>query len=221
MIIYLPQSWVHSFEFSFYTFFLKPYFLFLEKIFDVDLFVRTLAVEVLTGNWDGLWNGNNYFLYYNPTVSKFQYFRQDLDVAFGIWDTFYNMIDKPIYTWGDGGRGYRLINRVLANPAFKASFTNYCYQLINTYYKLVGSFSDRMFFINEELRPIVARDKWRETDYAWSFDEFAAQPVQNIVRIPGENWLAGYPEVIDYALQIFMEERIRTALAELDPPSSF
>ena len=77
-----------------------------------------------------------------------------------------------------------------------------------------------MFFINEELRPIVLRDKWRETDFAWSFDDFATQPVQNIVRVTGSNFVGyGYPEIIDYSLQNFMEERIRTAFAELDPPS--
>ena len=32
-----------------------------EKVLDVDSFLRTYAMEVLTGQSDGIWNANNYF----------------------------------------------------------------------------------------------------------------------------------------------------------------
>lgn len=42
----------------------------IEDIFDVDLFLRTYVMEVATGNWDGIWDCNNYFMYYNPQFDK-------------------------------------------------------------------------------------------------------------------------------------------------------
>src|SRR5688572_23446765 len=78
------------------------------SIFNVDMFLRTLVMEVATGNWGGTWNGNNYYLYLNPDTGKFEYFRHDLDLSFGMfngnkfsgdWTT------KNVYTWGNGGRG--------------------------------------------------------------------------------------------------------------------
>jgi hypothetical protein len=56
----------------------------IDKIFDIDLYIRTFVMEVATGNWDGIFNANNYYLYFNPDVNKFQYFRHDLDFSYGV-----------------------------------------------------------------------------------------------------------------------------------------
>ena len=52
-----------------------------QQIFDVPYFLRTLVVEVLTGNWDGgTYDGNNYYLYYDvsTTPALFKYIRQGI-----------------------------------------------------------------------------------------------------------------------------------------------
>jgi len=192
----------------------------LQLIFDVDLYVRTLAFEVLTGNWDGLWNGNNYYLYYNLDCNCFQYIRHDMDMSFGMVNTLYPMATNEIYSWGDGGRGYRLINRVLATQPFRGQFTNYMYQLIDSYYHEQGDFIDRMNFLNEELRPLLLRDKWRSTDYAWSYDEFVNMPQRGILRqTEGFYKDKGIPFINSMGLKEFMAIRIPSALEQLDPPS--
>ena len=186
----------------------------------MDLFVRTLAFEVLTGNWDGIWNGNNYYLYWNPDVSVFQYFRHDMDMSFGSVEPIYSFAEAPVYSWGDGGRGYRLINRVLAVQPFRQMFTDYCYQLMDAYYTLDGEFMDRMETLNQELSELMLRDQWRSTDFGWSYSEYLKQITQPVVRYSGGIWPAlGYPEVRFMALREFMEIRIQSALKQLDPPS--
>jgi len=186
----------------------------------VDLYVRTLAFEVLTGNWDGLWNGNNYYLYWNPDVQVFQYFRHDMDMSFGMWDTFYNRSNVNVYDWGTGGRGYRLINRVLATQPFRQQFTDYCYQLIDAYFHLEGDFIARMDYLNNELRPLILRDQWRTTDFAWSYPEYERFPDQGYTRkTSGSMPENGFPFVHSFGLKEFMAIRIQTALQQLDPPS--
>ena len=40
---------------------------FIEDNFEVDLYLKTLAAEILIGHWDGYaYNHNNYYLYQKP-----------------------------------------------------------------------------------------------------------------------------------------------------------
>lgn len=42
-------------------------------VFDVDRYLKLLAVDAWTGHWDGYsGNGNNYALYFNPLTDKFE-----------------------------------------------------------------------------------------------------------------------------------------------------
>ena len=43
--------------------------------------MRTYAAEVITANFDGIWNGNNYFLYLHED-GRIHYYRQDLGFFF-------------------------------------------------------------------------------------------------------------------------------------------
>lgn len=190
-------------------------------VLDVDLYVRTLAFEVLTGNWDGLWNRNNYYLYWNPDVSVFQYFRHDMDMSFGAFEPLFRFADAPIYTWGDGGKGYRLINRVLAVQPFRQMFTDYCYQLIDTYYNLEGEFLARMEALNQQINELMLRDQWRTTDFGWTFSEFQQMQTKPVIRETNGIWpIVTGPEVSFMALQDFMDIRIASAMQQLDPPST-
>jgi len=189
----------------------------LPEVFDIDLYTRILAVEVMTGNWDGLWNGNNYFLYYNTGLEKFQYFRHDLEISYGTWETFYSMATKPIYSWGDGGVGYRLINRVLATQPFREMFTSYCRQLIEVYFKIGDAFTDRIDFLNQELRPFIYQDAWKMTDFGYSYDMFVNMPNKGYALKTGSPYPEnGYPFVRTYGIREFMELRIQSALQQLD-----
>ncbi|KAF9968067.1 hypothetical protein BGZ73_000269 [Actinomortierella ambigua] len=60
------------------------------KRFDVKTYLRTAALEYLTGAWDNSWwRGNNYFMYYNPEQSRWQLIPTDFDHTFST----YNYID--------------------------------------------------------------------------------------------------------------------------------
>ncbi|KAI9238580.1 MAG: coth protein-domain-containing protein [Podila humilis] len=50
---------------------------------DVDGFLRSMALEYLTGAWDSFWwNGHNYYMYYNPQNKIWQFIPTDFDHTF-------------------------------------------------------------------------------------------------------------------------------------------
>ncbi|KAG9071334.1 hypothetical protein KI688_005545 [Linnemannia hyalina] len=58
-----------------------------ESRLDVDGFLRNMAMEYLAGSWDAYWwSGSNYFIYFNPTLRKWQWISTDFDGTFGDGD---------------------------------------------------------------------------------------------------------------------------------------
>ncbi len=72
----------------------------LDKRFNTDSYLRTLAVDVLIGNWDSqLFSANNFYLYDNPLTGKFEFIPYDFDNTFGIDWVGDNWGKKNIYDW--------------------------------------------------------------------------------------------------------------------------
>ncbi len=54
------------------------------EVFNVDLFLRTLAVDVVTNNWDSYMDhGRNFYIYEEPVSGKFQWIPWDYNLAMG------------------------------------------------------------------------------------------------------------------------------------------
>ncbi|KAF9429533.1 hypothetical protein BGZ94_010373 [Podila epigama] len=55
-----------------------------EKRLDLDLFLKAMAMEYLTGSWDSYWNaGSNYQIYNDPVTGKWTWLPTDFDDTFG------------------------------------------------------------------------------------------------------------------------------------------
>ncbi|KAF9027363.1 hypothetical protein BGZ52_003750 [Haplosporangium bisporale] len=55
-----------------------------EKRLDLDEFLKSMAMEYLTGFWDGYWtSGSNYQMYNNPVTGKWTWLPIDFDDTFG------------------------------------------------------------------------------------------------------------------------------------------
>ena len=84
---------------------LKAY---LEANFEVDRFLRYLAMNFLVGNGDDYWAvGNNYYLYFNND-GKIEFFPVDYDMSFGDgWGMsvpYFDTAHVGIYDWGNRNR---------------------------------------------------------------------------------------------------------------------
>jgi len=114
---------------------LKEY---LEANFEVDRFLRYLAMNVLIGKWDDYWaDGNNYYLYFN-NEGKIEYIPCDYDVCFGGGFQLFDVANVGIYEWG---RRNRELLAVLA-PQLPREMVDKYY---NNHYPLV----EKMFEIDE------------------------------------------------------------------------
>ena len=145
----------------------------LEKVLNVEGFLKCIAFDVLTGNWDGPhYNKNNFYLYNNPATGKFEYIPYDLDNTLGIdwlsrdWGT------RDMYDWaqhGDTGRPF--YNRTLEVPAFRARYSVYIQQFLEEFFneETLFPYVDAM---RDQIAPFIENDPFYPLDYGFSVSDF-------------------------------------------------
>ena len=77
----------------------------LDPIFNIDQYLRILAVDAVTSSWDNYWFlKNNFYLYHNPVTNKFDFIPYDYDNTFGIWwEGILSGVDwgtRDVFNWG-------------------------------------------------------------------------------------------------------------------------
>jgi len=162
----------------------------IETVFDVDLFLRTYAVSVLSANWDGIINANNYFLYLDPSDSLFKFFRQDLDISFGAANsTQYNFVERNIWTWATEptqGRGYYLPMRIMQQEVYQRKFAYYVRLLISKYFSLTDPrslFKQRFDWMYRLVDQPLREDYFHHMDEAWSYEDARSNPYHSVVHV--------------------------------------
>lgn len=126
----------------------------IRRNFEVDDFLKRLALDVLTSNWDGHWgNWNNFHLYRDPGTGKWHYIPYDLDNTFSIrWITpsSGDWAKQNIYNWGKT-TDTPLVTRILGVAEFKNRYTYYLNRMLQTFYQ------------NSTLNPLVYRIRQNQT----------------------------------------------------------
>ena len=160
----------------------------IQTVMNVEFFLRTLTAEVATGNYDGIYNANNYYLYYN-TDELMYYYRHDLDLSFGFVDFDFRMSNRSIWEWGSAfppGPGQLLIDRILAVPSFQQTYASYLSKLL-TYVNSDqnGPFAKRVSGMHGSIKKAVSRDGWHSLDmFMYSYNDFSANLARPISRPP-------------------------------------
>ena len=103
----------------------------IKEVCDVELLMRTYAVNVAVGMWDDMWNnGNNYYLYFNSTDTydyKVFLIPYDYDNTLGTSNT-YDAAKQDPYNWGDRGI---LIERMMKFEEFRNIYRDELKRLVN------------------------------------------------------------------------------------------
>lgn len=106
----------------------------LAGVMDIDLFLRTYAVNVAVGMWDDYWNNtNNYYLYFNTTERsgyKVFFIPYDYDNTLGTTldcGVQHDAGTHDPYHWGPDD--VPLMVKVLKNPEWKALYRQYLREL--------------------------------------------------------------------------------------------
>ena len=95
----------------------------LEPVFNVNGFLRYLAVEIFTGHWDGYsYNKNNYYLFNNLFTGKFEFIPYDTDNTFGIDWVGGDWGPRDIYHWWKTGESRPLTSKSLVIRSTRTVF---------------------------------------------------------------------------------------------------
>lgn len=98
--------------------------------FDVDGFLKTLAVSVACGMWDDYWrNSNNYYLYFDGAKTFF--IPYDYDNCLGVPhnDLMSGPAEKDPLEWGCGNES-PLVDKILNIAKYKEKYKEYLRELI-------------------------------------------------------------------------------------------
>ncbi len=94
----------------------------LEPLFNVEDFLRWMAVSALCGSWDDYrYNANNYFLYHDPVSGRFQFIPYDYDNTLGISWAGVNWATRNLNSWDSSGNR-PLSKRILQVPRYRRRY---------------------------------------------------------------------------------------------------
>lgn len=176
----------------------------LEAIFNVDTYLRALAFDVLSGNWDGYYNQNNFYLYHNTATGKFEYIPYDLDNTLGIDWLGVDWTMQDIYDWAPSNEDRPLVSRLLQVPDYRARFTYYVEEFMLSIYNAGNLFAD-LDELRVLLEPYVAQDDFYPLDYGFSLDDFT----------DGFNFETDYDHTA-FGLKAFISARRNRAFQQLE-----
>ena len=176
----------------------------MEKIFNLEDYLKVIAIDIFTGNWDGyIYNKNNFYLYHNTATGKFEYIPYDLDNTLGIdwldrdWGT------RDMYDWQQHGDESRpLYTRIMDIPELRDQYSYYLHQLTTSFA------GEALFFpvidaTRDKIAPYVINDPFYPLDYGYTYDDFL-----NSYNEP----LGGH---VAYGLKPYVQVRESSNLAQL------
>lgn len=142
----------------------------LEAVFDVQLYLRTAAAEILCGHWDNyIGNRNNFYLYERPSDGRIAYLAYDVDNTLGIeWGG--NWVNADPFAWAPSG-DRPLYTRLMAIPRYREDFAWYLRALMDGPFEAaaVQAGAENLLAL---LGPDAALDLFRTYDYGFTFEDF-------------------------------------------------
>ena len=145
----------------------------LEKVFNVDTYLKVIAFDVFTGNWDGpIFNKNNCYLYKNTATSKFEYIPYDLDNTFGVsWFSDIDWTDRDIYNWSKTGSNRPIYTRLMQVSEYRERFSYYFNQFLQKAMN-PSELNPKVDALKNLLAASAENDTYRVLDYGFSFSDF-------------------------------------------------
>lgn len=144
----------------------------LEKIFDVDEYLKRMAMEILLGHWDNpIYNKNNAYLYFNPVKQKFELLSYDIDNTFGIDWFGVNWAERNIYSWAPAGDPRPVYTNLMKVPEYKIRFGHYIKKFTEDFFN-PGFLSPYIDKIKNKIIPYRGNDVYASLDYGYTFYDF-------------------------------------------------
>ncbi len=146
----------------------------LERIFDVDNYLRVIVLDILCGNWDGpIVNKNNFYLYHNPCTDQITYIPYDLDNTLGIDWFGVDWQSSDIYDWSQyaGNESRPIYDRILAVDEWRDRYSQYMFEAIQSTFtpQILNQYLDEKLALIESHR---VNDVYASYDYGYNYNDF-------------------------------------------------
>jgi spore coat protein H len=139
---------------------------------DVQAYLKALAIDVATGNWDSYgYNKNNYFLYHRQASGQFEFITYDTDNTFGVDWVNRDWATRDCADWLSHSEPRPLASKLLAVPAFR----EYYYQALDSVTRYItrpDSIFPKIDALKALILPFVPADTFRSLDYGYTFNDF-------------------------------------------------
>lgn len=143
----------------------------LEKVFNVDAFLKAYAMDVASGNWDDYaFNKNNFYLYHNPFTGQIEFIAYDCDNTFGVDWFGMDWTTRSVYAWANATER-PLVSRILEIEEYKNRYSFYLNELLTTVLDPVniGPHIDSMKNLITEA---ALEDEFKSYDWGYSDQDF-------------------------------------------------
>ncbi|MCO6477016.1 MAG: CotH kinase family protein [Phaeodactylibacter sp.] len=144
----------------------------LEQVFNVNSYLKAIAFDVLSGNWDGpIFNKNNFYLYHNQSTGRFEYIPYDLDNTFGIDWFNIDWATRDMYNWAHPDEPRPIYERLMEIPEYRERYSYYMSRFVAEIYT-----EEALFPYFEEIKGRIAfyvqTDPYYPLGYGFSFNDF-------------------------------------------------
>lgn len=126
---------------------------------DVNLFLRTYAVNVMVGMWDDYWNNSNNYYFYFDVAGKFYFIPYDYDNTLGTSLMMNDAGTQDPLNWGKGDQN-PLVAKILTIPEYRKQYVKYLNELIDKKYNLfyIDYSQERILNWQNKIAAFVAND---------------------------------------------------------------
>jgi len=141
----------------------------LERVFNVQQYLKIMALDVMCGNWDGyMGNSNNYYLYRDQASGRFEYIPYNLENGLGIDFLGIDWSDRSLYSWNPGASP--LYTGIMQIDEFKEQYTHYVRKLAG--YMSSVPLKDELERWRQQISIHVDADTYFSRDWGFTFADF-------------------------------------------------
>ncbi len=175
----------------------------LEKVFNVQDYLKIMAMDVFTANWDGyIFNKNNFYLYHNSESDKFEFIPYDLDNTYGIDWFSVDWATRDIYNWDKEGEYRPLYERLMEVQKYRDWYSWHFTHILEIMNPDICF--DRLDEIRDMIYPYIQNDPFYPLDYGYTPQDFL------------DSYEEGIGAHVPYGLKDYITTRFNSANQQLD-----
>mgnify|MGYP001596077242 CR=1 FL=1 len=144
----------------------------IEKVFNVNTYLKSIVFDLLAGHWDGPnYNKNNFYLYFNIKTKQFEFISYDLDNTYGIDFLNQNWASRNIYSWSKSGSKRPLYQKIMENSTFRGRYNKILTQALIEYFNETN-LEPQIDNIRSLINTAALADSFRTLDYGYTEMDF-------------------------------------------------